>query len=338
MTLGSVELEGWVAALLGAAGLPRPDARRAAWVYTRATERGLGHHDLSLLPQRLGWLAEKLVRPQPQMKRLVSLPSIEVWDADHALGEVACHVAVERACQLAKKSALAYVGIRRSNHFLAADPYVEWATQRDFFAIVWSNTDAGMGLPGGERRVLGNNPVGWGAGTGESSISADLCLAESSLGSLAVLADSNSAVPPHWGIGPDGKPAQDAKTLQHGAVAPIGGAKGVALALLGEMLTGVLTGGETLDHVLPPSGLNTHSQMVLAFRLDAFAPLPTMHERIRTMRESLNRMGISRIPGDRSQKAKTRSREKGLEIPESLFDTLTQWSYRWNVSIPKRHS
>ena len=336
MILSPSVLESWTHRLLEASGLSEAHAAAAAEIFTRASLRGLGHHDFSYLPQRLGWLAEEQVNAKPRLELLSEAPAAEVWDGDEGLGEVLCSHVTRRAMELAGRSGVGYAGIRRSNHFLAGDPYTQIGAEQGFLIVVWSNTDAGMAFPGQFHRQIGNNPLGWGLGTGPAGMSADLCLAYSSLGNLNTMAASGTQAPPHWGRGPDGAPTLDPKALLAGAVEPIGGPKGLALALLGEVLTGVLTGGATLDEVAPGGGLRTHNQMVLAFDLNWFGGKGAIEERLTSMKDRARKDGeTQRLPGDRSRAAEAKSRAEGISYPQTLEATLKDWSEKLGVATPQ---
>ena len=335
MILSPESLETWTARLLEASGLSESHALAAAEVYRRASLRGLGHHDFSYLPQRLGWLANEQVNAKPRLELVSEAPAAEVWDGDEGLGEVLCSQMTRRALELAGRSGIGYAGVRRSNHFLAGDPYTQIGAEQGFLVLVWSNTDAGMAFPGGAKRQIGNDPLAWGLGTGQAALSADLCLAYSSLGNLNAMAAEGTQAPPHWGRGPDGIPATDPLSLLAGAVEPIGGPKGLALALLGEVLTGVLTGGATLDEVTPGGGLRTHNQMVLAFDLGWFGGRGAIEERLVSMKSRARQDGgTNRLPGDRSRAAEAKALKEGIPIPPPLEATLREWSDRLSVAVP----
>jgi LDH2 family malate/lactate/ureidoglycolate dehydrogenase len=335
MTLTPAAIADWTAGLLEASGLNPNHAADAADVYTRATLRGLGHHDLSYLPQRLGWLASNAVNPRPALARISASPGTEVWEGDGGLGEVLCYHALRRAITLASDTGLGYAGVRNSNHFLAAEPYTQVGAEQGFLILVWSNTDAGMAFPGQSARQIGNNPLGWGVGTGHATLSADLCMAYSSLGNLNALAASGTPAPTHWGRGPDGQPTTDPKQLLAGAVEPIGGHKGLALALLGEVLAGVLTGGPTLDQVAPGGGLRTHNQMILAFDLEVFGGISTVEARLVSLKARAHHAGHTlRLPGDRSHAAAVRGKAEGIKVPPELEKTLREWSEKLRVNVP----
>src|SRR4029077_10911399 len=82
-------------------------------------------------------------------------------------------------------------------------------------------------------------------------------------------------VPDGWVIGSDGKPTNDPRQLrQGGALLPMGGPdggyKGYGLAVMVEILCGLLTG---LGVGVEPSGRHNDGCFMACFKVDAFRPL-----------------------------------------------------------------
>ena len=61
-------------------------------------------------------------------------------------------------------------------------------------------------------------------------------------GKIAAHADRGAELPPGWALDSSGEPTTDPLAALHGLLAPMGGAKGFALALLVEALAGGLAG------------------------------------------------------------------------------------------------
>ena len=335
-TLPFREVLSWTTKLLFASGVPEPQAENAAEVFTLASLRGLGHHDLSYLPQRLGWLRDKLVNPQPDLRLVSQTGGTEVWEGDGGLGEVVCHHVTHRALSLARSQGVGYAVVRNSNHFLAASPYASIGAREGALVVVWSNTDAGMAFPGSHTRQIGNNPLGFGVGVGTSGLSADLCLAYSSLGNLNTLEATGADAPVHWGRNDRGEPTTSAQELLAGAVGPIGGPKGLSLALLGELLTGVLADGPTLDQIATGGGLNTHNQMVLAFDLEAFGGREAVEARVASLKQRAQAMAENqRLPGERSRRASEDGLLNGVLLSRSACSALKIWSQQLGLDVPE---
>lgn len=337
MTVSHSDLRAWTAGLLAAAGHRPDDADAAADIFVRATLRGIGHHDISYLPNRLKWIMQDGVNPRPDFTCFNRGPAFESWDADHALGELACRHATLRAIELSRTCGTGFATVRRSNHFLAAAPYAELGVEAGCLVLVWSNTDAGMSSPDGTRNFIGNNPMGFGLGVADHPpINFDSCVAYSSLGNLKALQDQDRSIPAWWGVDRSGQPTTSpADILEGGSVHPLGGHKGFGMALMHECLTGLLGQGTTFDHVVPVGGVNTHNQAVLAFNLEAFGGRELLESRARDLvdRMKAREPGL-RLPGERSARTAAAQREHGVVLDPAVGHSLADWSARLGVTVP----
>ena len=96
----------------------------------------------------------------------------------------------------------------------------------------------------------------------------DLALSQVARGKILTAAQKGEPVPADWAVDQHGKPTTDAKAALKGALQPIGGAKGAALALMVEVLAVALTGANFgfeassfFDAEGPPPGVG---QLILA--------------------------------------------------------------------------
>src|SRR4029079_3823176 len=87
--------------------------------------------------------------------------------------------------------------------------------------------------------------------------------------------EGGTSCPADWAVDEDGKPTTDPAAALKGALQPIGGAKGAALALMVERLAGARTGAEFgcgarsfFDVDGPPPGVG---QLLVAIDPGAFA-------------------------------------------------------------------
>lgn len=329
LRLTADQIEAVARVLLVAAGASEENARRAAEVFRRATLKGLGHHDLTYLPQRLAALSEGKIdgRATPRLER--RWPALEIYDAGGGLGESTCHFLVERALALARELGVGVCSARRSNHFLAGVPYAEMFAEAGYLGLVWSNTDPSMSAPQGRTMVIGNNPLGFGA-PGRPPLLVDLCMAYASLGTLAALGDAE--VPPWWGVDAQGEPARTARQILEGGVGrPAGEHKGWALALMHECLTAGLAGAEWAAACAPLSGgLGKHAQTVLALAVPEGAE--DLANRLRDLATLVRqRDPQARLSGERAVAFQERALAEGWELPPRLEERLREWAARLGV-------
>lgn len=337
MTLSTNQLAALTQNLLSAAGLTPDHVATVSDIFVRASLRNVGHHDIYFLPQRLDWLTHHGVNPRPNFQLEHSFGATEVWDADHGLGEAACAHITHRAIELSRAHGIGFATIKRSNHFLAASPYCEIGAEAGCLLLVFSNTDPCMAAPGGNKNVIGNNPLGFGLPreNGQNLI-LDICMAYSSLGNLRTYAKAGQTVPEHWGKNAAGQPTTDpAAILNGGAVMPMAGHKGFGLSLLTESLTGLLSGGATTNQVTAGGGINTHNQTVIALDLARFGGAPQVAHRAEDMVTRLKADGDHiRIPGEKSHQERLAIQEGGLTLDAALIDKLRDWHRHFGLPMP----
>jgi (2R)-3-sulfolactate dehydrogenase (NADP+) len=120
-----------------------------------------------------------------------------------------------------------------------------------------------------------------------------------------------------------GHPTTEAKAALEGALLPIGGGKGYALAVLVEILAGVLA-GEVLSPELPlpwapPEQAAKPGLLLLAFDPAAFGS--GYAARVAQMLGALQASG-GRIPGARRAALKAQALREGISINDTLLAEL----------------
>jgi (2R)-3-sulfolactate dehydrogenase (NADP+) len=115
--------------------------------------------------------------------------------------------------------------------------------------IAFSTGPAVMPPTGGNKPLLSTSPVAAGIPTNPPTV-VDLATSAVARGKIQAKAQAGAELEPGWAFTKDGAPTTDAKEALAGMLAPLGGAKGYALAVLVESLTGVLI-GPTLSKNIP---------------------------------------------------------------------------------------
>jgi len=316
-------------------GLNDENAERAADVHYRVTLRGTGHHDVSAFPGRAGAVLDGTFAANPEFVKLASFGAMESWDGGNGLGEVVCSFIIDRAMALADEHGLGFCAVRNSNHFLAASPYIERATERGYIALMFAKGGADMGGPDGNAdHCMSALPLGMAYPTDEYAVMLDVCMAYISYGQLARKIAAGEKVEPWWGVDKDGNPTTDPSALAAGTRFPIGGHKGFGLSMLGEVLTSVMGMGTILDQKETPDGLKnptTHSALVI--KAGAFFGNDKFLSRAGelTRRTDARSPGI-RIPGKRSHEYREECLKNGaIELDDKLVGQLNDMAERLGI-------
>jgi len=229
---------------LAEAGLPPEAAEEAARALLDADLRGLRSHGVAMLPIYLERLRRGAISPRTSAEVVSDAGALVILDAGHALAQLTSGQAVALLAERARRGGIAAVGVRRGHHFGAASTWSIRLAEAGLVGIAMSNSAPLMAAPGGSRAVVGNNPLSIAVmdDLGQLVV-ADLASSAGSLGKIRAAQRSGASIPPDWAFDSAGRPTLDPGEALHGTLAPAGGPKGFALALLIEVLTGVLTGG-----------------------------------------------------------------------------------------------
>lgn len=313
----------FAAAALRRRGVPDGDATIVAESLVDAELRGRRTHGLMRLPFLLRRLDAGLIDPRPRMEVREARPAVALLDAGNALGAVAGVRAVELASARARAQGVGVVAVRHSNHLGALGFYLRRLTDEGLAGLCFSNTPPAMAPPGGTAPYLGTNPIAAGFPRAAGPVIVDMATSQVARGDVIARGRAGERLPPGWAVDAQGRPTDDPQAALDGSLAPLGGAKGFALALMVEVLTGVLAGaavGPGVTGTFAPS--DRESDVGHSFwALDVGAFAPGFEERIAHLAADLEAIG-GRVPGERGDALAGQARRDGIELSARLTTEL----------------
>jgi (2R)-3-sulfolactate dehydrogenase (NADP+) len=311
------------AAALVASRTSSANAATTAAALVAAEADGQAGHGLSRVPSyalqaRAGKVDGHAV---PTLQRVG--PAALRVDAQHGFAYPAIELALQELPALARTCGIAVAALHGSHHFGVAGAHAERLAAQGLVALVLSNTPKAMALWGARRPMLGTNPLAFAAplGGARAPLVIDLALSVAARGKIVAAQKAGKAIPPDWAVDATGAPTTDPGAALAGALAPIGGAKGAALALMVEILAAAVTGSSfgweassMFDDRDGPPNLG-HVMIALdAQRLSDGA----YDQRIACLLEAVAAESGTRLPGERRLAARERARGQGLAIPAAL--------------------
>ena len=279
-------------------------------------------------------LAPDRMDPRAVPEVVAEGPAWAMVDGHYALATVTACQAMEKAIEKARTAGVGFVGVRNSNHFGGAGYYANLAAQRDMIGLAMTNTNPLMVVPGGKTAVIGTNPFSYAVPAGrEKPVFLDIATSVVA-GSKAISARAmGQTLPQPWLVDKDGIPTTDPSHYpEEGALVPMAGYKGYGLALMIEILSGVLTGADVLSEVTlwlekHPGPLN-QGHTFMAIDINSMIPLARFKDRmdhvIREIKQSPKAKGTERIylPGEMEWENRERALEEGMRLPEHVIDRL----------------
>lgn len=286
-------LRGLCIQVFGKLGLAEEDACIAADVMVSADLRGIDSHGVARLGFYVDGFRQGVIMPEAKIQEVAESSVTAVIDAGGGLGHPAAYRSMEKAIQKAIGAGIGFVSVRNSNHYGIAGYYAMMALQYDCIGISMSNASVFVVPTHGREAVLGTNPIAVAAPAGEEKpFVLDMATSTVPFGKLELYDRMGKPIPPGWATDTSGVPESDPKRVMEnlwnrvgGGLLPLGGAgeelgghKGYGLALLVDVLSGVLSGACYADLVNPRAadGRRLPSRIghfFGALRVDAFRPI-----------------------------------------------------------------
>lgn len=281
--------------------------------------RGIG---LGYLPWYCGHL--RVGKINGQAVPVVSHPapgSIRV-DAADGFAHLAYEAAEDALIAAAQSQGIAMMGITNAYACGVLGYFTGRLAQHGLVALMFANASSTMAPWGGRKAFFGTNPWSMAAPRQGAPLIIDSSSSATAYVNLAGAAARNEPIPPHWALDADGQPTTDPHAGLAGTIAPAGGHKGGALALMVEVLAAGLTGAHWSyqasslgDDLGGPPRLG---QTIIAIKADdtGFA------NRIEALLAAMaNEPGV-RIPGDRRHANRKRTKSEGVSVDDTLLAQL----------------
>jgi ureidoglycolate dehydrogenase (NAD+) len=329
-------LKAFVRAVGRRAGLPAESAEMLAESLVQADMMGVHTHGTKLLAGYVRKLLAGGYRAQGVPRIMREGPSWAIVDGDSTLGQVGCTKAIHLAIQKARQSGVAYVSLQNSGHIGAAGSYATMAARAGCLGIVMGNDVPSVAAPGSRRAVLGSNPLAWAAPRPDGDpILFDISTAAVAGGKVYAALARGEPIPPHWLIGDDGRPTTDGRLYPaNAALAPMAGHKGYGLAMLVEILSGVMSGGAVASEVgswmTDPADLpSRHAAGFIVFDLNALCQdaeyLTAMRKLTQQVHQAPPANGVQGVvlPGESEWKRYHESEVIGLTLPTDVRVNLS---------------
>ncbi len=333
LTIKAEELAHFAMQLAMKSGVGKEDASILAESLMDASLQGIDTHGISRLPIYLKRISMGLIDPKAKMTFTEKKPAVGILDAKNGLGQVAGKKAMDEAMGLAKKVGIGAVGVVNSQHFGAAGYYCSNAARQGFIGMAFTNAEPALPPWGSYQAFFGTNPISMGVPTGSGvPVIIDLSTSIVARGKIVAAARAKTPIPADWALDAEGKPTTDPQRALDGSVLTMSGPKGYALALMVDVLAGVVTGGSFGRNVKSMYKDMEHpanvSHMLIAIDVAAFMPVEEFAARMQLLigelKASPKRDGVSQIyiPGERKYLTKRVRLESGIELDASVATEL----------------
>jgi LDH2 family malate/lactate/ureidoglycolate dehydrogenase len=226
-------LTAFIVDALGALKMPRERAAVTAELMVRTDLRGVDSHGIDMLPRYHELWQDGVVVMDADAVLEKDSMATGLYDGAKGLGHWVSSLAMKLAIVKAKTYGIGIVTVRNSGHFGAAANYSMMALEHDMIGVATTNSAFIAMVPTfGRAPKLSTNPISFAA-----------------FGKLRIASRWNKPIPSGWALDDGGEPTTDPDVaMKHRLQTPLGGTrelgshKGYGLAVMVDILSGILPG------------------------------------------------------------------------------------------------
>jgi L-2-hydroxycarboxylate dehydrogenase (NAD+) len=270
------------------------DAGLTADVLINADQRGIASHGVQRLERYVKGLRNGSVKPKADIKIIKETPNTLLISGGDGLGQVISFNSMQMVIAKALQNNVALAAVRDSNHYGIAGYYAMMALEHGLIGVSLTNAISNMAPTFGKERLLGTNPIAIAIPSGkERPIVLDMATSTVPFGKVEIYQREGKKMPLTWALDRNGDACDDPSRViydknhtKFGGLLPLGGAgeeggghKGYGLALVVDLLCGVLSESQfgpnlyaTGNSGIPSSKV---SHFLGAIKIDAFIDLGT---------------------------------------------------------------
>ncbi len=244
-------LQAFILDCLVAMKMPRAAAETSAGLMVRTDLRGVESHGIDMLPRYWELWRDGVIEMDAEPLVVRDDGATALLDGRKGLGHPVSARAMQLAIDKARTYGIGIAAVKNSNHFGAAANYSMMALAHDLIGFATTNTPYVAMVPTfGRAAKLGTNPISFAAPAGdEPPFVLDMATTTVAFGKIRVASRWEKPIPEGWALDERGMPTTDPfVALKARLLTPVGGSretgghKGYGLAVMVDILSGVLGG------------------------------------------------------------------------------------------------
>lgn len=335
----------YAAGLLQAAGAPAAHAGLVAHSLVAANLRGVDSHGVQLLTFYLEQMRDGRIDPCARGEVQSESGATLIYDGGNGFGQVVADAACRHAVRLGREHGAGIVSVRESNHFGAAAYWAQTISGQGFLAIAMCNASPSVAPWQGKDPRWGTNPICMSLpGPNQGGWLLDMATTTVAMGKIYKAGLSGwPEIPPGWAMDSEGTATTSTAAALSGLLMPLGGYKGSGLAMMVEILCGVLSGGAIASEL---GGLRVKtrpfrvSHFFLALDVGRFMAPAEFFARV----ERLVAMAKSSAPatgydevlvaGEPEWRIEAVRSREGVPLTDGVWDALARHAAGLGVAVP----
>ena len=343
--VSATDLAPFAQRLLQAVGVTAAKSRLVGESLVAANLRGVDSHGLQLLPYYLEQIEWGDMDARADGRVISESGACLLYDGENGIGQAVAETCCTHAARIAGALGMAMVVARESNHFGAAAFWAQKMSAAGQIGIVMCNASALVPPWQGKQPRLGTNPICMAVPGGEEKPwLLDMATTTVAAGKIfKAKINGQPQIPLGWAMDSEGVPTTDPDVALQGLLMPLGGYKGSGLAMMAEILCGVLSGGAMSTEL---GGIRFRgkpvrvSQIFIAIDIARFLPVDEFRARmdrlIRIMKTTPPAKGYSEVlvAGEPEWRMEEERQRTGVPVGHGTWKALCEAADRLGVAAP----
>ena len=328
------QLRTYTAKIFTGHGVPEDHAQIVAHNLVEADLRGVESHGVNLVSLYCTRLDTGIMNATAEVTIEKDDGTTALLHGGLGLGQIAGTQAMDLAIAKAKEHGTAAVGVRESTHLGALAYYTERAANAGCFAIAVQNGPTIVPPFGGLTGIFSTNPFSFAAPAGEEyPLVLDMATTAVAGNRIVLSRKKNQEIPDWWATDADGNKTTDPHQASLEHLQWFGGYKGFGLAMMVEVLSGVLMSSsfgrtELTEATAHGKARVAKGYLFLVLDVNRFLPEARFREHmdtlIRDVRSCEPARGVDRIyvPGEIEHLRKAERLRDGIPLDAALVAEL----------------
>lgn len=329
-------------------GVSPEDARIVADIQVESDLRGIPTHGAYAIVGYIGRIKQGGTNPRPNIKIVKESANHALVDGDYGLGQLVGYKAMQICIDKTKRSGMATVGAMHSNHFGAAANFSMMALKEEFIGFAFTNAAAIQPPTGGKTGIFGTNPITYAVPTARSfPVVLDIATSLVAQQKIFLAARESHKIPLGWGMDKEGNYTEDPQiAMRSGIQPPMAGHKGYGLAMMVEILCGVMTGAwfgmaSAGRNWMPNMHLNV-GHFFAALDPALYLPMDEFKERVEHLIGEIHSaekmQGVERIyvPGEIEYLKKAEYLKNGIPFPPATLAQMEKFGQEIGITVKLR--
>lgn len=204
-------------------GFKEDEARIITDVLLLSDLYGIESHGMQRLVRYHKGIEKGLIKIDAKPEVVFETPVSAVVDAHDGMGQLAGHFGMSLAIEKAKKTGMAVVTVRNSNHYGIAGYYAKMACDQGLVGVSMTNSEAIMVPTFARKAMIGSNPIAVSMPAEPYPFFFDASTTVVTRGKLEVYNKMEKPLPEGWALDKNGHASSDAKDVLANIVAKNGG-------------------------------------------------------------------------------------------------------------------